>query len=390
MAVNEQRIREFQEAAKELGERDFLGSAFGIGRLGALTGQESAHEDRTTEADQAHTRDPGKEHRDELKLKAHNYAVKSGSDESSIAGLRMNQVNASGTSAAGGKSKKERQTQKAIIDEMLRQLADINRQIQWYEKEIHALRADLSHVQIEVKEANARLSEIDDLIALRDGDEFDPENNPEHAARLKALGISIEEYLADPGILDRAAQEERDRIRDLKAQEQDLKTRISDYGDDLDQLKEEREGLTKKIDRLGNDPSVQELEAVTASVSDRTSKQVTADASTSIELSQKLLEARGRGETEQDELMSLKEGASLQEVEAPIAVSDASPDFLHSDPGSSRTTSTAKEITQPPFMTASISDKFEKAHRGESSDPEEVQKQTVVADLHTPPDFNTV
>ncbi len=122
MTVNEQRIQEFREAAKELGESDSLVSAFGVGRLGALTGQDATHEDQDIEAKRAHHLDSGKKHREELTLKAHNYAIKSGSDETSIAGLRMNQVSAVGTGAAGGKSASKRAAERAYRDALLHAL----------------------------------------------------------------------------------------------------------------------------------------------------------------------------------------------------------------------------------------------------------------------------
>lgn len=103
MSVDEQRIESYREAAQALQDGKVLQSAFVAG----------VKHDET---------DPGKHHRDDLKRKAHDYAMKGGYDDTSKAGLRLNQVSASGTSGAGGKSDKQRAAERAYEEALLHAL----------------------------------------------------------------------------------------------------------------------------------------------------------------------------------------------------------------------------------------------------------------------------
>lgn len=395
MALDQQRIREFQEAAKALGEQDFLGSAFGRG-LGASFGEQPNLEAQETAAEQAHDLDPGKEHRDALKKKALDYAIKGGNEDISKAGLRLNQVNVSGSDAAGGKSDKERKTRQGVIDEMLRQLADINRRIQWYEDEIGQLAAALSHVENEIQAAGERLRDIDELIDLRDRGEFDPENDPEDAARLKALGISVEEYLADPGALDRAAQSERDRIRNLEAEASDLNARINDYTLKADELKDERDELSKELVELGADPTIEQVRIATEKNNEEVVNNIAYSAVTSEILSDKVYASIGVTGKNQDDLSILRSGGVLEAGGTEPSFTSTSesdmtspPPFAVSDAEPTRSTSSAKQVAEPPFMTANLSEEFEKAHDGSATTASKVENEKVVAALPSAHGFRT-
>ncbi|GAB5469824.1 MAG: hypothetical protein Kilf2KO_28540 [Rhodospirillales bacterium] len=394
MAVDERQIRDYEQAAKALGDKDFLGSAF-TDSLNVPLDIDLLQENQNIADAETHDHDPGKEHRDALNKKAHDYAVKGGSDEGAVAGLRMKQVSASGTSAGGGKSKKEKQSRKAVVDEMLRQLADTNRQIQWYENEISLLTQDLARVESELEQSRERLSELEALIELRDDGEFDPENNPEHTARLRALGISVEEYVADPRILDQSADAERNRAGDLVTQEQDLKTKIDRYVLEVDDLEKDRNDLSKELVELGSDPTVEQIKEISAGKDRLVVGQAAHDSKTKNEMAEKIYEARGRQKEEIDGLSDLRSGNDISQSTADSQndfelLEENAPAFLASSDKLERTTSSSKGISTPPFIASNISDEFNKAYSGEASELETEQKQTVVADLRAAPDFGAV
>lgn len=394
MAVDQQQIQEYQKAAKDLGDRDFLGSAF-TGSLDDSLDANFLQENQNTPDEQAHDHDPGKEHRDELNRKTHNYAVKNGSEDGAYAGLLMKQVSKSGTSAGGGKSKKDRQSRKAIIDEMLRQLADINRQIQWYENEINQLTHDLARVENKLEQARDVLNESEALIELRDNGLFDPENNPHHAARLEALGVTVEEYIADPRILDRLAEAKRDEIGDLNQEATDIRAKIKSHVLKVDELKVESEEVSKELHELGASATIDQVQQVTAEKDELVVGQVAHDSNTSKKISEKLYEVRGRNEEEIDELSTLRMGdtGSNELIDPGNELGNLGgqgPLFLASDGGNERSTSSAKEVSEPPFMTRNLSEDFKRAHSGENSGPANTQDQTIVADLQISPDLNGV
>ncbi len=116
MAVDKQRKTEMEQAAE--GMNGHLVGAFGnLGLMQPMVDMDTA-EDLTVDGHEADPLNHAAEHQAALTEKAHNYAMKSGFDDGSAAGMRLHIVNEGGGgigSKSGGKRAQERAYREAVL-----------------------------------------------------------------------------------------------------------------------------------------------------------------------------------------------------------------------------------------------------------------------------------
>ncbi|MEO1190270.1 MAG: hypothetical protein AAFY02_00810 [Pseudomonadota bacterium] len=120
MAVDKEQIRDYELAAKALGDENFLESAF----TGSHSEPVDAHllqEIQRVVEERTRDHDPGKDHRDAEAKKAHDYTVKDGHDGFSLAGLRLH-GSAAGQAVHGPGKKKGRAAESAYREALMEAL----------------------------------------------------------------------------------------------------------------------------------------------------------------------------------------------------------------------------------------------------------------------------
>ncbi|GAB5512223.1 MAG: hypothetical protein Rhims3KO_36240 [Hyphomicrobiales bacterium] len=122
MAVDKEQIRDYELAAKALGDQNFLEAAF-TGSLNEPLDDHLIQEIQRVVEERTRDHDPGKDHRDAETKKSHDYTVKDGHDGFSLAGLRLH-GSAAGQSVHGPGKKKGRAAESAYREALMDALRD--------------------------------------------------------------------------------------------------------------------------------------------------------------------------------------------------------------------------------------------------------------------------
>ena len=140
-----------------------------------------------------------------------------------------------------------------------KQRDEVSRQLLLLQQQLDPLYADIAKIDAKLADNNEALDTINDIRALEASGEFDPENNPEHAAMLEKAGITLEDYKRDAqAALDERTRQLNEDNRRLQQDRQDRVEKIREIEktsdpDDVEAYYETNQHLASNIlDRAEN------------------------------------------------------------------------------------------------------------------------------------------